>query len=520
MSRHSAAGRTSVICGMLLLVVGMCCQVWGVEHSSVAGKSSEWQQLRRDLQTLQLLEQLKLSETQCRQTLTAALEVEEIKRTHASWRKEHLQEMVDVFSQFRDEAEANRGFSDALERRTARLDHAEHDARDESIRRIQGIEERVNGLLTIRQRELIENFSPSRRSVKGARRGGRLSSRTGDELTWDDSSLERVVKEMDWLTSKRPRLGTIGRLLLSSQAIVYLRETPSFWRLKPSIRARRTVPVLRPVPVDVSSAKLERQAMLVRHDINLLNLVNGLDFSQAQVSGLLSCAKEARAANSRVRTSWNTADAVRAMKQVRLDIYRFGKIRDGTLKQMRQLARSRRKSSSRTIRDIEIKVESLLSEGQKSIVGEYKPCLIPNLEDPVRVGQASDGTHELKMLERVRKMPPGRAGGGWSSRLDRLLDKEEEHRGAYTPTEREARRKQLVELVARVRAMSDTEFHMCKEELIAELQAADRILEASKKIDELQRNRRNRPGKYALFLLNERIVPILGKRLAQMSSTR
>lgn len=508
MSRHTASIGARALLGIFLIVI---CGTWTAARSpdktAFDRKSLQLRQLRRDVQAIRLLQALRLTDAQRQQVLEIAGRADEITKEYGAERKERLQEMLDTFRQFRDETQANEGFSPGLERRTGRLNHVDHSARDAYFAEIQGLEEEVRRVLTPGQRRIVSDFKSH--PGRGRRR---------DRIR-DDSPLDDAVMEMTRLTSNRPRPGTISRCLFPPEAVTHLQESPPFWELKRSVRAKRKPPRLSPETGNQQTAGQEAELALIRHDVTLLNLVNGLHLTSAQVSKLITCAEAAKKIRSRDggRFSANTSVQLAVMKQVRLDMYRFGRVREKTTEGIRRIRRSLsgqsrrlgRPASTTTVRDVEMKVESLLTEGQRLIVVNYKPCLISNIKDPIRVGQASDGTRELRMLERIRRMRSDRVS---DRMLDRLLEKEEQHLGAYTATEREARRRQLVELVKRVRAMSDTEFHVHKDKLIAELQAADRVLEAGKKLDDLRRNEMNRPGKFARFLLDARIIPILKKR--------
>ncbi|MCS7187749.1 MAG: hypothetical protein RMK89_12465, partial [Armatimonadota bacterium] len=263
-------------------------------------------------------------------------------------------------------------------------------------------------------------------------------------------------------------------------------------------------------------------------DINILNLVNGLNLTTEQLRRLQELAQVAYnhsapsqptvdpvAFNELVRTLY-------AMKQLLLSgrgIPQPMLIRAGQLARQSGLMPQPNPQPMR-LREIASQVLSILTDEQKQILIDYKPCLIPpkNLKDPVRVGQAPNNAGYIKALERLRQIPTNIYSRRKAQIIEGLAKQIEAKGGPYPPEERGEFVQRLTNLVERVRSLSDTDFAMKSEELAEEFRKLHRKDLLEERLKELTAQRKEEVllGKVITNLLNYRLAFILNERqLAQ-----
>jgi hypothetical protein len=163
------------------------------------------------------------------------------------------------------------------------------------------------------------------------------------------------------------------------------------------------------------------------------------------------------------------------------------------------------------------RVEALLTEAQKQVLYDYVTCLIPprNLRDPVRVGQATDHEAQVRALRQIRAIPALAYANRKGVIAEEALRRIEEHGGVYPPEERAQVKARLVAFFDRVRALSDVEFELNKEELAEELERFNRREQLKAALEQRQDRREVIRRKIRLHLLHPRIVALLEARLQQ-----
>jgi len=159
--------------------------------------------------------------------------------------------------------------------------------------------------------------------------------------------------------------------------------------------------------------------------------------------------------------------------------------------------------------ELETRLDAVLSDNQKCIVEDFKPCLIPpkNLRDPARVGQAvGDASGAVDLLERMRKIPERRYAKAKGTMVEKYMDKYEEKIRLLTPEEKKQELTRVEEIVDQARAMSEVDFQMKKEDLGKQL-----LIEPLK-----SPRKKNELGKVGRILLDTRLIPVFEKRLASV----
>ena len=215
----------------------------------------------------------------------------------------------------------------------------------------------------------------------------------------------------------------------------------------------------------------------IRQDVSMLNLLRGLYLSKDQASQLLILAQKAEACREAVRTS---AEADK--KQI---ISAFSELREalfeepGHEKQAQDKAKTidhRIKeavgNAADKIADLEEQVDKILTGAQRSIVEDFKPCLIPpkDLRNPVRVGQAGAEAGIMgKVADLIHSTPPDIWKERSSHLFDKLSNRLEQESGSMSPAMKADVRKRLETVAEKIRQTSDVDYSLKGTELASEL---------------------------------------------------
>lgn len=132
------------------------------------------------------------------------------------------------------------------------------------------------------------------------------------------------------------------------------------------------------------------------------------------------------------------------------------------------------------------RVDRVLTTAQKAIVSDFTCCLLPpqDMGNPVRAGQAKSDEGHMKILRFVRDVP----AKSWRAVQPRLMQWVDRLIVAYQPgadeTLKKRVRKQVTDILARTRKLSDTDFELAKDKLAGELAA---VAKTNAKLNDRQR---------------------------------
>ncbi|NOZ23573.1 MAG: hypothetical protein GXP25_21055 [Planctomycetes bacterium] len=253
--------------------------------------------------------------------------------------------------------------------------------------------------------------------------------------------------------------------------------------------------------------------------LEALNLINGLNLTDAQMKKMLAILRKKR----KLLRDDDWQKVIRGYLVVK-----EGLENDPTLDQatedtfflseplFMQLTAEDEKRP-KIIESLRKDVEKVLTDSQKEVIRTFVPCHIPprEMRDPVRVGQAGVTSEAVRGLWDARNVPEDELDEWFEGVVMPFIrgkiesyNQHEEYAG--TLSER-SERKRLMKLIKKVRAMSDVEFQMKKKELAAQVQLGpDPPMPAVDK-DELKRRIEH-------FLLDERFIPLYEKRLAKVAT--
>jgi len=474
------------------------------------------QPLIAEIAALRAVNAMQLSQEQAKELLSIAKRVQAIWSEYRERMKEVLREQVEAFSAFKSEDLLNVGFTPETERRTAIASKKGKDLNKWLADSIAPLAEEAAKVLTEEQCSIAAQMHSANLGVVLRTRlsPSPLSRKQSDRV------FDPVVKIREELAAiHRAEYGEItplGRFLLNPALVSVLERKLG---LPPS--------PIQPL-VDSEFVELERTVKTLRTDINTLNLINGLHLTPEQLKRLHEIAT---VANGYMAEKTSTVDpeafnelvsTLQRMKQLLLNgreipVTMF--VRAGRLARESGLL-AKPNSQPVGLRELAQQVLSILTEEQKQVLADYKPCLIPpkNLKDPVRVGQAPSNTGYIRALERIRQIPPAIYARRKAQIVEGLAKQIEANGGAYPPEERDEFIRRLRDLIDRARALSDADFALQAEELANELRMLYRKEALEKQLKELTADRKDDVllGKVIANLLHPRLPVILTERqLAQ-----
>lgn len=259
----------------------------------------------------------------------------------------------------------------------------------------------------------------------------------------------------------------------------------------------------------------------IREEISLLNLLRGLYLSKDQVHTLMGMAQKLQTMRQELlgRIEADRAGVLATFAGLRDALYEA----PGHEKAAQDKASAlddRFKEGKGAIDDetwhLEQEAETVLTAAQRSVIEGFQPCLIPpkDLKNPVRVGQASA---DAGMLGKIADLIHAAPADLWQERGERLLarltDKLEEESGTMTPATKGDLHKRLAATAATIRALSDVDYNLRREELAREM-----LLINS---HEALKHGHHKVGKVGQFLLSEaaaRVFPRWIKAMDKMGT--
>ncbi|UCG15424.1 MAG: hypothetical protein JSV19_09010 [Phycisphaerales bacterium] len=451
---------------------------------------------RQTVDSLDLILSLGLNSAQARAILPLYAEACRLHQSHYRDKAEIQPQEIQAYAAFLAEDRLNRGFSPEVERSTARVHHRAKKARETFATNLNELAQGVWRILTPQQRRIAETYKPQKKAVFAAyaspkekrnvaRQAARRARRGPPAPRRDDPALAAARRELDTVrTAIHPRPDVIAKHLLTPAAAQWVYELAG-------VRAPRMLYEAvycwrfgtRDYPLD--RCRQDQKAIrALSKEINHWNLTNGMYFSPGQIEGLVQLAKQAE-----------------------------------QLKAAQRQARPREKlhpdEFNARLVQLELAAESVLRPGQLEVMREYKPCLIPpkNLKNPVRVGQANDGSHLARWLQRARRTNNEHV----DRMIDSLISSEIKRLGPMSESAIAERRKLLRDTARQAAGMSDVEFALNQDDLAGAITPINRKEELTAAIDQMHRIR-TKPGRTHQFLLNRDFANVLMVRYQQLKS--
>ncbi len=476
------------------------------------------QPLLAELVALRAVNAMRLSPEQAEKLLPIARRAQEIWADYREQMRAVLREQLDAFTRFRAEDVLNVGFTPETERCTAIASERGKKLTKWLADSLAPLTEEAAQILTDEQRAIAEQLHRAELATALRTRLRPVVKRPeppSDPVAQIRAELAAILR------AEYGEITPLGRFLLNPALFSVLEQRLG---LPPS-----------PIPplFDREFVELERTVRTLRTDINMLNLINGLYLSNEQLVRLREIARQVSELHQVQPTPIDpqafaalteTLQAMKRLLQNGREVPPTLLMRASQLAKQAGLLAPRTVPSSEEMRSLAAQVAAFLTDEQKQVLVDYKPCLIPpkNLKDPVRVGQAPNNAGAIRALERLRQIPPNIYQRRKAEIIDGLARQIEAKGGAYPPEERPAFLQRLTELVEQVRRLSDAEFALRAEELATQFRLLHRKDALEERLKELTADRHDEVllSKIVANLLNPRLAVVLEERLQVLANAR
>ena len=268
-------------------------------------------------------------------------------------------------------------------------------------------------------------------------------------------------------------------------------------------------------PAFAASTKAEGlgEVANLRRDVQLLNLINGLDLSAEQMQFILDRAREAEAVRAEIksRAQGNAVATSQVLSELRETLMRgeviSSELRDEFFSVERENHALKEEWEQEMVRLV-LEVEGNLEGHQIYALEHYVPCVIPP-EGETRIGQAEDTHAGQALLQRIRDIPADQ----FEARKQKIAQRVLERVLARLPKsqalalDQEEETEWILCFLEKVRGLEEMTFAAEKAELIEEVKS--RYASPGVPVDVSVKIERH--------LLDPRIIPLLEEKLAMRS---
>jgi hypothetical protein len=248
----------------------------------------------------------------------------------------------------------------------------------------------------------------------------------------------------------------------------------------------------------------------LRRDVQLLNLINGLDLSADQMQFILGRAREAEAIREeiKVRAQGNAAATSQVLSQLRETLMRGEVISSELRDEFFSVERGNhalREEWEQEMTRLALEVEGNLEGHQLYALEQYVPCVIPP-KGEARIGQAEDTHAGEALLQRIRDIPDNQFEARKARIAQRVLERVLDHlpKGQALALDQEEETEWILCLLEKVRGLDEMTFAVEKESLVEEIKSRYALPEVPVDVS----------VKIERHLLDPRIIPLLGEKLA------
>ena len=256
-------------------------------------------------------------------------------------------------------------------------------------------------------------------------------------------------------------------------------------------------------------------------EISLINLINGLYLSPEQISQMLKILRKVEGIRgkyqSKAVSQANQMEEI--LNEFREILGRNEEIDQGLIKEFLQAKKREeglKEEYHSALMPYQDQMQEVLNENQLALIEEFKPCIIPpkDTRSSARIGQAAGDTRMgEKLLTRIRQMDENVYRRRKALLIERHIERFERRVGLFSDEERVEEEGRVADILKRARDLSDLDFEAQKGDLAREL-----IEPYEKALQSRHRKRRGDLDKLAKFLLDPKLIPILEKRLAQVTA--
>jgi hypothetical protein len=251
----------------------------------------------------------------------------------------------------------------------------------------------------------------------------------------------------------------------------------------------------------------------LRRDVQLLNLINGLDLSVEQMQFILDRARQAEAIREGIkgRAEGNAAATSQVLSELREILMRGEVISSELRDEFFSVDRENhafKEEWERQMARLALEVEGNLEGHQLYALEHYVPCVIPP-EGEARIGQAEDIHAGQALLQRIRDIPDDRFEARKQKIAQKVLEKVLARlpKGQAFALDQEEEAEWMLCFLEQVRGLDEMTFAVRKEELVEEVKSRYALPEVPIDVS----------TKIERHLLDPRIIPLLEKKLTMRS---
>ena len=242
-------------------------------------------------------------------------------------------------------------------------------------------------------------------------------------------------------------------------------------------------------------------------EIKIINLLNGLEFSESQMIYILNKAKEAENLKNEFYLKMNNQSSEYLLI---LNQYKERNIAQSSISpelgkniiNMETQFQTLKIQYSATIDRLSTDIEAILDGHQQYQLEQYIPCLIPPPGE-TRIGQSATPTGIIKQLQRLRDLPDWLYEQKKSIIAEKTLEKLKHHQIKNTEFDEKIERKRILDLFDEIRGLTDIEFALNKQTYAEQLKPANNSKNLKITLS----------AKIKRFLLDPAIIPIIDKIL-------
>ena len=244
----------------------------------------------------------------------------------------------------------------------------------------------------------------------------------------------------------------------------------------------------------------------IRHEIVVLNLVNGLDLTTDQMEMILSYAEKSDELRRRFQSVLfrNQSQMEKVLSEIKTYLRKNEEIPPLTKQEYHRLANEIKKARlemDEGMKRLAQDVRQVLKAHQIYQLQQFKPCIIPPKGD-LRIGQVDNHQGLTRQIERIRRLPPRIYERRKAWIVSRTLKGMKLHLPRGIEIDEEAIKDRIEKIFDEARSLEETEFEVQKEEL------AKRLLAPLKRPEDKNSLLR----KIEVFLLSAEAIPLLEER--------
>jgi len=250
----------------------------------------------------------------------------------------------------------------------------------------------------------------------------------------------------------------------------------------------------------------------LQREVQLLNLLNGLEMRADQMRFLLEKAQEAQEIREEFqdKADGNVEETVAVLSELRATLMQGENITDSSRERWHSIHGKNlelREEYEGEMTRIAREVQDILEGHQIYALEHFVPCVIPP-QGGARIGQAEDTTAAEGILARIRAIPAARFERNKEEIARRIMERLKSHlpRGLSLAINEDEETARILAILEEARELSDVEFELQKTDLVQQVESAYEFPQVP--VDTCLKIERH--------LLDPRIIPLLEEKLALM----